>query len=166
MPERIAVYAGSFDPPTYGHLDLIQRAGKMFDHLIVAVAHNNEKAGLFSVEERLEMLRGITLGLEGVEVASFIGLTVDFARKRGAIALVRGLRVVSDFEFELTMAVMNQKLAADIDTVCLMPSENHMVVSSRFVREIALNGGDVTEFVPAPIAERLKQKLNNRKPES
>lgn len=162
MPERVAVYAGSFDPPTYGHLDLIERARKMFDHLIVAVARNNEKEALFSVEERIDMLSTITDGLEGVKISEFRGLTVDFARECHAIALVRGLRVVSDFEYELTMAVMNQKLAPDIDTVCLMPSENHMVVSSRFVREIAVNGGDVSEFVPPPIAKRLIEKLKPR----
>jgi pantetheine-phosphate adenylyltransferase len=162
MSERTAVYAGSFDPPTYGHLDLIQRAQKMFDRLVVAVARNSEKNSLFTVDERIEMLKTATASMGPVEVASFEGLTVEFGRTCKAIALVRGLRVMSDFEYELTMAVMNQKLAPDIDTVCLMPSEKHMVVSSRLVREIALNGGDVGEFVPPEIARKLTDKINTQ----
>jgi len=164
MPERIAIYAGSFDPPTYGHLDLIHRAKKMFDKLIVAVGRNNEKAGLFLADERVEMLETITKDLDGVEITSFSGLTVDFAAQRGAVALVRGLRVVSDFEYELTLAVTNQKLNPDIDTVCLMPSEKYLVVSSRFVKEIALYGGDVSQFVRPEVAERLKEKLDGNTP--
>lgn len=159
MPKRTALYAGSFDPPTFGHIDLIQRARRMFDHLVVAVGRNNEKTCLFSVDERIAMLKAITADFADVEVTSFTGLTVEFARTKKAVALVRGLRVVSDFEYELTLAVTNQKLHPDIDTVCLMPSENYLLVSSRFVREIALYGGDVSQFVPAEIAERLRAKM-------
>lgn len=159
MPKRTALYAGSFDPPTFGHIDLIQRARRMFDHLVVAVGRNNEKTCLFSVDERIDMLKAITADFADVEVTSFTGLTVEFARTKKAVALVRGLRVVSDFEYELTLAVTNQKLHPDIDTVCLMPSENYLLVSSRFVREIALYGGDVSQFVPAEIAERLRAKM-------
>lgn len=159
MPKRTALYAGSFDPPTFGHIDLIQRARKMFDHLIVAVGRNNEKTCMFTVDERMEMLSNITAEFDDVEVSSFTGLTVDFARKKKAVALVRGLRVVSDFEYELTLAVTNQKLHPDIDTVCLMPSENYLLVSSRFVREIAIYGGDVSQFVPPEIATRLREKM-------
>lgn len=161
MHERVAVYAGSFDPPTNGHLDLIQRAMKMFDRLIVAVALNDAKSCLFSVEERIEMLREITADMPGVEIDSFKGLTVQFAQERKAIALVRGLRVVSDFEFELTMAVTNQKLSPSIDTVCLMPSEENLLLSSRLVKEIATFGGDTSLFIPVLVQERLKKKIGD-----
>jgi pantetheine-phosphate adenylyltransferase len=159
MGERLGIYPGSFDPPTFGHLDLMKRAAKLFDTLVVAVARNNEKNATFTVAERVEMLEEITKDIPNVEIASFEGLTVDFARERNATALVRGLRVVSDFEYEITIAVANQKLNPDVDTLCLMPSENFMLVSSKIVREIAHFGGDVTEFVPPEVAERLRGKL-------
>lgn len=159
MGERLGIYPGSFDPPTYGHLDLMKRAAKLFDTLVIAVARNNEKSALFTVPERVEMLELITKDIPNVEVSSFEGLTVEFARERKATALVRGLRVVSDFEYEITIAVANQKLNPDVDTLCLMPSENFLLVSSKIVREIAHFGGDVTEFVPPEVAERLREKL-------
>lgn len=158
MPDSVAVYPGSFDPPTFGHLDLIRRAHKIFAHLVVAVASNRAKDSLFSVEEREDMLRAITSDLEGVEIASFSGLTADFARERKAIAIVRGLRAISDFEYEHSMAVTNQKLNPDVDTVCLMPSESFLFLSSRIVKEIAQFGGDVSCFVPPLVAERLRAK--------
>ena len=161
MPERIAVYAGSFDPPTNGHLDLIERACRIFHRLIVAVALNEAKTHLFSVEERIEMLHEIVGDIPNVEIASFHGLTVEFARQRGAVALVRGLRVMSDFEYELTMAVTNQKLNPLVDTVCLMPSESFLFLSSRVVKEIAHYGGDITHFVPPLVAERLLGKARD-----
>lgn len=160
MRKVVALYAGSFDPPTFGHLDLIQRAVRIFDKLVVAVAHNNEKQALFSAEERMEMLREITADLPNVEVTTFTGLTVEFAKQNCISVLVRGLRVMSDFELELTMAVTNQKLHHDIDTVCLMPSEQHLLLSSRLVRQIALFGGDLTKFVPSTVEERLRKKLD------
>ena len=163
MADRIAVYPGSFDPPTYGHIDLIGRAAKIFDSLIVAVARNSDKAGLFSVEERIEMLTRIVRDQPNVEVTSFQGLTAEFARQRNAIALVRGLRVVSDFEYEITMAIANQKLNPTIDTVCLMPSENYLLLSSRIVREIAVFGGSLKDFVPEEIEQRLREKLGTSK---
>ncbi|MCC6699341.1 MAG: pantetheine-phosphate adenylyltransferase [Candidatus Hydrogenedentes bacterium] len=159
MAQRIAVYPGSFDPPTYGHIDLIERAAKIFDTLVVAVARNSDKASLFSVEERIEMLASIVKPHGNVEVTSFQGLTAEFARQRNAIALVRGLRVVSDFEYEITMAIANQKLNPTIDTVCLMPSERFLLLSSRIVREIAVHGGSLKEFVPEEIEHRLIEKL-------
>jgi pantetheine-phosphate adenylyltransferase len=159
MANRIAVYPGSFDPPTYGHIDLIERAAKIFDTLIVAVARNSDKAGLFTVEERIEMLTYIARDNPNVEVTSFHGLTAEFARQRNAIALVRGLRVVSDFEYEITMAIANQKLNPTIDTVCLMPSESYLLLSSRIVREIAQFGGSLKDFVPEDVERRLIQKL-------
>ena len=162
MGERLGIYPGSFDPPTYGHLDLMKRAAKLFDTLVIAVARNNEKNATFTVPERVEMLELITKDIPNVEVSSFEGLTVDFARERKATALVRGLRVVSDFEYEITIAVANQKLNPDVDTLCLMPSENFLLVSSKIVREIAHYGGDVSEFVPPEVAERLRKKVGKR----
>ncbi len=162
MPERIAIYPGSFDPPTLGHLDLIKRAMRIFDQLIVAVAVNDMKDALFSVEERLEMLAEITKDIPGVEIASFNGLTADFARERNAIALVRGLRALSDFEFELSMAITNQKLNPEIDTVCMMPSEPYLFLSSRTVKEVTRFDGDTAPFLPPGIAARLRKKLQRR----
>ena len=159
MSERIAIYPGSFDPPTFGHLDLIHRATKIFDRLIVAVARNNEKTCLFSVEERVKMLREITPDLPTVEIASFRGLTVELARARGAVAIVRGLRAISDFEYEHSMAVTNQKLNPDVDTVCLMPSEAYLFLSSRIVKEIALYGGDTSHALPPLVSARLDEKV-------
>lgn len=159
MPERIAIYPGSFDPPTLGHFDLIQRATKLFDRLIVAVAHNNAKNTLFSVEERVDMLRGLVSGLDRVTVDQFHGLTVEFARQKGAVALIRGLRVMSDFEFELTMAINNHKLNPDVDMVALMPSEPFLFLSSRLVREIAEFGGTVSHYLTPEIEARLLAKL-------
>ncbi|MBX7257384.1 MAG: pantetheine-phosphate adenylyltransferase [Candidatus Hydrogenedentes bacterium] len=162
MSNRVAVYPGSFDPATYGHLDLIERAAKIFDSLIVAVARNSEKTGLFTVDERIEMLSSITKHLPNVKVTSFTGLTAEFAKNCDAIALVRGLRVVSDFEYEITMAIANQKLNPRIDTVCLLPSERFLLLSSRIVREIALFGGHLEEFVPPEVQRRLQLKLEER----
>lgn len=159
MADRIGIYPGSFDPPTYGHLDLIGRAYKLFDTFIVAVAHNPDKKGLFTVDERIEMLEKCTGEYGNIEVTSFQGLTAEFARQRNATALVRGLRVVSDFEYEITMAIANQKLNPAIDTVCLMPSEKFLLLSSRIVREIAIFGGELREFVPPEIERRIKVKL-------
>lgn len=158
MGERIAVYPGSFDPPTNGHLDLIQRASALFDKLIVAVATNTEKQGLFSVEERLDMLKVIVAGIPNVEVTSFVGLTAEFARHCRAMAVVRGLRVMSDFEFELTMAITNQKLNPSLETVCLMPSEPHLFLSSRIVREIARFGGNLDGLVPPEIEQTIRER--------
>ena len=159
MPERIAIYPGSFDPPTLGHLDLIERAVNIFDHVIVAVAKNREKSGLFTVEERMEMLAEMVTHVPRVSIENFHGLTVDFAQQKGAVALIRGLRVVSDFEFELTMAINNHKLAPDIDTVNLMPSEPYLFLSSRLVKEIAAFGGSLSHFVSPSIEQRLHEKF-------
>jgi pantetheine-phosphate adenylyltransferase len=159
MPERIAIYPGSFDPPTRGHLDLIQRAARIFDKVIVAVAVNEAKQGLFSVPERMEMIAELTEGIPHVCVDQFQCLTVDFARDRGAIALIRGLRAVSDFEFELSLAINNQKLNPRVDTVCLMPSEPYLFLSSRQVKEIATFGGAISHYVTPGIERRLREKL-------
>lgn len=157
--KRIAIYPGSFDPPTLGHLDLIERAAKLFDKLIVAIAHNDAKTALFTAPERERMLREMIQHLPNAEVSHFHNLTVAFARENGAVALIRGLRVISDFEFELTMAIMNHKLNPDVDTVCLMPSEQYLFLSSRLVKEIARFGGDISSFVTSEVAARVQEKL-------
>lgn len=159
MAERVAIYPGSFDPPTLGHLDLIERASQIFDRLVVAIASNVTKQALFSVDERIEMLREMVEPIPNVEVDSFVGLSVDFARTRGAIALIRGLRVVSDFELELTMAINNHKLNDKVDTVLLMPSEPYLFLSSRLVKEIAGFGGTVSHYVTPEVDRRLRAKL-------
>lgn len=163
MPERIAIYPGSFDPPTLGHLDLIERAVNIFDHVIVAVATNNQKSGLFTVDERMEMLAEMVTHVPSVSIEHFHGLTVQFARDKGAVALIRGLRVVSDFEFELTMAINNHKLAPEIDTVNLMPSEPYLFLSSRLVKEIAAFGGSLGHFVSPSVERRLQEKFQDTK---
>lgn len=159
MTERIALYAGSFDPPTLGHLDLIQRAAKIFDKLIVGIAFNEQKSCLFSVSERIEMLSEMTASIPNVSISQFNGLTVDYARSQHAIALIRGLRVISDFEFELSMAINNQKLNPEIDTVCLMPSEPYLFLSSRQVKEIVRFGGSVSHYVTPDVERRLRAKI-------
>lgn len=159
MSESIAVYPGSFDPPTFGHLDLIERATKIFPRLIVAVVRNDSKQSLFSIEERVAMLHELLKDNPQVEIVSFRGLTADFARERGAIAIVRGLRAISDFEYEHSMALTNRKLNPDVDTVCLMPSEPYLFLNSSIVKEVARYNGDVSHAVPPFVAERLKEKL-------
>lgn len=159
MAERTGLYPGSFDPPTLGHLDLIARAAKVFDRLIVAVAWNSEKSGLFRPAERMEMLEEITSSIENVEISNFRGLTVDFAKEHDAVAIIRGLRAVSDFEYELTMAATNRRMYPHCDTISFMPSERYMFISSRLVKEICQLGGDVGQFVPPIVLKRLNEKL-------
>ena len=159
MGERTAIYPGSFDPPTLGHLDLVERAAKMFDHLIVAVARNTEKHSLFSTDERIEMLKEITVEIPNVEITHFTGLIVNLARERNASALVRGLRAVSDFENEMTMAATNRRMYPQVDTISFMPSEQYMFISSRLVKEIVQLGGNVDQFVHPIVAKHLAAKL-------
>jgi pantetheine-phosphate adenylyltransferase len=156
----LALYPGSFDPITYGHLDVINRALKIFDGLRVAVAHNLEKNPLFTVEERVAMLRETAGKIKGVEVDSFEGLLVEYARRCGAKVIVRGLRALSDFEYEFQMALTNRKIYNDIETVFLMPSEQFSYLSSRMIKEIVSLGGDVSVFVPDVIYKKLKSKVN------
>lgn len=156
---RRAIYPGSFDPVTNGHLDVIERARKLFDEVIVAVAHNDQKHPLFSLEERIELLRATVDGAKNVEIAPMDGLLVNFAIARKATAVIRGLRAISDFEFEFQMALMNRKLESSVETIFLMPKEEYTYLSSRIVKEIARLGGDVTGFVPARVAEALARKL-------
>jgi pantetheine-phosphate adenylyltransferase len=160
VSEFIVVYPGSFDPPTNGHLDLVARGAKIADRLIVAVLRNSEKASpLFTTEEREEMLREAVAQFENVEVQSFEGLLVDFARAAGAKALLRGIRAVSDYEYELQMAMMNRKLAPELETLFMMPHERYTYVSSRLIKGVAHLGGDVSSLVPANVAERLRRRV-------
>ena len=158
MKTSIALYPGSFDPVTNGHLDLIERGEKMFDLVIVAVLKNAEKQPLFTVPERVEMLREVTDRWSGVEVDVFDGLLVDYARKRGAGVILRGIRAVSDYEYELQMALMNRKLAPEIETVFMLPGEKYSYLSSRLVREISQLGGPVKDLVPTAVEERLRAR--------
>jgi pantetheine-phosphate adenylyltransferase len=156
---RRAIYPGSFDPVTNGHLDIIERARKLFDEVIVAVAHNDEKEPVFSLSERLELLRETAGKIDKVRIAQFTGLLVEFAKAEKAGAVIRGLRAVSDFEFEFQMALMNRKLDAVVETIFLMPKEEYTYLSSRIVKEIARLGGDVSGFVPACVARALNEKF-------
>ena len=163
MKTSIAIYPGSFDPVTNGHLDLIERGEKMFDLLIVAVLQNAEKTPLFSVKERVEMLREVTKQWSGVEIDVFDGLLVDYARRRGAGVILRGIRAVSDYEYELQMALMNRKLAPQIETVFMMPADTYSYLSSRLVKEVFQLGGSVRALVPETVEKRLHQKVNGKK---
>lgn len=154
-----AIYPGSFDPVTNGHLDVVERAGKLFDEVIVAVAHNDEKLPLFSLEERLDLLKQTVGKIDRVRIAQFDGLLVEFARNEKANAVIRGLRAVSDFEFEFQMALMNRKLENTVETIFLMPKEEYTYLSSRLVKEIARLGGDVSKFVPAIVTTALSKKF-------
>jgi pantetheine-phosphate adenylyltransferase len=158
-----AIYPGTFDPLTNGHLDLIARGAKIADELVVAVLRNSEKGTpLFTVPERLEMLQEATAGLANVSVMSFDGLLVDFARQQGAKATLRGIRAVSDYEYELQMAMMNRKLYPELETLFMMPGERYTYVSSRLVKGVFQLGGDVSGLVPPIVMERLKQKTAAR----
>jgi len=159
---RTAIYPGSFDPLTNGHLDVIQRAVKLFDRVVVAVARNESKQPLFTLKERLELVRGATKNLPAVEADSFDCLLVEYVNQQKAQAIVRGLRAVSDFEFEFQLALMNRKLNERIETIFMMPKDTYTFLSSRIVKEIARLGGDVSTFVPANVRKALVKKLKGR----
>ncbi len=156
---RTAIYPGSFDPLTNGHLDVLQRAVKLFDRVIVAIARNESKNPLFSLDERLELMKPAIAPMKNVKADIFDGLLVEYAARQQAQAIVRGLRAVSDFEFEFQMALMNRKLAENIETIFMMPRETYTFISSRIVKEIARLGGDVRPFVPRHVASALAKKL-------
>ena len=156
---RIAIYPGTFDPITNGHLDIIKRAAPLFDKVIVTLALNSDKNPLFTVEERLEMLKHTTSDISHVEVAKFGGLVVDFADTVGASVILRGLRAVSDFEYEFQIALMNRKQRPEIDTVYLMPDEKYTYLSSSVVKEVAKHGGQIERFVPSFVLEMLTRKF-------
>jgi pantetheine-phosphate adenylyltransferase len=155
----VAIYPGTFDPPTNGHLDLIQRGSAIFEELVVAVLRNSDKVPLFSVQERLEMLRECTKQYKNVRIDSFEGLLVEYAAKQNAGAVLRGIRAVSDYEYELQMAWMNRKLDPRLETVFMMPAEAYSYLSSRLVREIMHLGGKVAGLVPPLIEQRLREKI-------
>ena len=159
MPPRIALYPGSFDPPTNGHLSIIQRGLKMFDGLIVAVLKNPAKDELFSVEERVQLLRGALNLDKRVQVKTISGLLVKFAQQEGVNTVLRGLRAVSDFEYEFQMANMNRKLDPELETLFMMTGEDYFYISSRFVRDVARLGGDVAGLVPPNVLEALRRKF-------
>ncbi|HJT80124.1 MAG TPA: pantetheine-phosphate adenylyltransferase [Chthoniobacterales bacterium] len=160
---RRAIYPGSFDPVTNGHLDVIARARKLFDEVVVAVALNIEKDPLFNLDERLQLLRDALGNQPGVRVGQFQGLLVEFAVAEQANAVIRGLRAVSDFEFEFQMALMNRKLQSSVETIFLMPKEDYTYLSSRLVKEIARLGGDVSAFVPPAVVRALANKMTKLK---
>jgi pantetheine-phosphate adenylyltransferase len=159
----IAIYPGSFDPVTNGHLDLIERGSKLFDELIVAISRNPDKdTALFDLEERKEMLRAMTSQWPNVTVDSFVGLLVTYCISKSANVVLRGIRAVSDYEFELQMALMNRKLDQRVETIFMLPAEKYSYLSSRIVREIAFLGGPLTGFVPAMVEERLRKKVRSK----
>jgi pantetheine-phosphate adenylyltransferase len=156
---RVAVYPASFDPITNGHLDLIERGSRLFDHLIVGVAHNVEKKGVFTVDERIELIRDAVGDRPNLEIDVIQGLLVDYARSRGSHVVIRGMRALADFEYEFEMAMMNAHMYPDVETVFLMTSAKWFYVSASRVRELVRFGADVSEFVPPLVAQRLKEKL-------
>lgn len=158
MKEKIAVYPGSFDPPTKGHLDLISRSSKIFDKVIVAVSTNPSKKPLFSIEERVKMLKLITKNFKNVKIDTFDGLLVDYLKEKNLRLVVRGLRVISDFEYEFQMALTNRKLFKNIEIIYLLPSENWSYISSSLVKEIGMFGGKLENFVPKEIVGEIKKR--------
>lgn len=157
--KTIAVYPGTFDPITFGHIDIIARAARMFDHIIVAIAENPKKQPVFTLDERVELSSMVLKHHNNVEVLGFDNLLTDFMKKHEANIILRGLRAVSDFDYEFQLAGMNRRLAPEVESIFLMPGENYTYLSSSFVREIALLGGDVKQFVPELIANALDKKL-------
>jgi pantetheine-phosphate adenylyltransferase len=163
MPETSALYPGSFDPITNGHVDIIERGLRVFDRIVVAVLENPKKAPLFTTKERVRMIQDIFASNKEVEVQAFDGLLVDFARARGTRVVMRGLRAISDFEYEFQMALMNRNLAPDIETFFMMPNVNYSFLSSNLVREVAALGGSVEGLVPGPVAIKLRDKIKKSK---
>lgn len=156
---RTAIYPGSFDPLTNGHLDLVQRATKLFDHVVVAVARSDSKNPLFTLTERVALVEQGVKKIANVSVESFDGLLVDYVEKRGGQAVIRGLRAISDFEFEFQLALMNRKLNERVETIFMMPKETYTFLSSRIIKEVARLGGDISTFVPRHVSEALAEKL-------
>ena len=159
MNKGLAIYPGSFDPPTNGHLDLIQRGSKIFEELVVAILRNSEKTPMFSVAERREMLLELTADLKNVRIDMFDGLMVEYAKSIDAMCVLRGIRAISDYEYELQMALMNRKLEPTLETVFMMPADKYSYVSSRLVREVAQAGGPVKGLVPEAVEQKLREKL-------
>ena len=156
---KVAIYPGSFDPVTYGHLDVLKRAVDIFGSVIIAVADNTRKKYMFTLEERVELIKESTKGMKGVKVESFNGLVIEYARKKKTNVLIRGLRMTSDFDYEFQIALTNRRLAEDIETVFLMPSEQHSFVSSSILKEVSRFNANISSFVPLCVAKRLKERL-------
>ncbi len=156
---RKAVYPGTFDPVTYGHLDVIKRAASLYDKVFVAIAPSREKAPLFSIEERVEMMREAVAEYDNVEVENFDGLVVEYAKRRSTGVVLRGLRMISDFEYEFQMALTNRKLAPEIETVFMMPNESYSYLSSKLIKEVAILGADTSMFLPANVEKKLREKM-------
>lgn len=163
MSERLAICPGSFDPVTLGHVDIMTRASKLFDRVIVLVSSNYDKKPSFSAEERMELIREVTKNLPNIEVETHDGLLADYVREKGACAIVKGLRAMTDFEYEFQMALANRKLYSEAETVFLVTKSENMYLSSSVVKQIASFGGDISSFVPPEIADRIKERLNTQK---
>lgn len=161
MNKGRAIYPGSFDPPTNGHLDLIQRGAKIFEELVVAILRNSEKIPMFGISERLDMLKQLTADLPNVRIATFDGLMVEYAKSIDAMCVLRGIRAISDYEYELQMALMNRKIEPTLETVFMMPADKYSYVSSRLVREVAQAGGPVKGLVPDVVEQKLREKLDS-----
>ena len=159
---RKAIYPGSFDPLTFGHIDVVERAVKIFDKVIVAVAKNPDKAPLFTLQERVAMIQEVTKNQPKVEVDAFDGLLVEYAEKKGSSVILRGIRALTDFEYEFQMALTNRKLADNIETIFMMPSESYSYLSSRIIKEIARLGGNIRDFVPESVAKRLLERIRGK----
>lgn len=162
---KVAIYPGTFDPITYGHLDVLERACRLFDHIVITVAKNPAKSPVFSAAERMDLIREAVSHLNGdgkISVETFDGLIVNYAREKKARAIIRGLRAISDFEYELQMALVNRRLNADVSTVFLMPHEKYTYLNSSIVRELASLGGDISNFVPPIVEERLLAKFKRK----
>ena len=166
MHKGIALYPGSFDPPTNGHLDLIERGAKIFEELVVAILRNSEKNPMFTIGERLGMLRELTANLKNVRIDTFDGLMVEYAKSLNATCILRGIRAISDYEYELQMALMNRKLEPTLETVFMMPADKYSYVSSRLVREVAQAGGPVRGLVPEVVEQKLRDKIVTPKRET
>lgn len=159
---KMAVYPGTFDPITNGHIDMIKRSLRIFDKVIIAVAPNPKKIPLFDIKDRIFMIEEATKGMKNIEIEAFEGLLVDYIRQKGAIAIIRGLRAVSDFEYEFQMALMNRKLSDTIETVFLMPSEEYSYLTSSLIKEVASYGGEVKDLVPSIVSRRLRDLFKRR----
>ncbi len=160
--KKIGVYPGTFDPVTYGHIDIIKRSLKVFDKVIVAVAPNPQKAPLFDVNERVFMIQEATREFKNLQIEQFEGLLVEFVKRQGGTAVIRGLRAVSDFEYELQIALMNRKLDSEVETVFMMPSQEYTYLTSSIVKAVASYGGEVKDFVPEIVLKKLKEKLGKK----
>lgn len=156
---KIAVYPGSFDPITNGHIDVIERASKIFDKVIIAVGDNPEKKPLFTIQERIDMIKEVTKNLKGIEVDGFQGLLLDYVKKKGSKIIIRGLRAVSDFEFEFQRALLNRKIDNDVETIFIMTKEDYVFLNSSIIKEMAMFGGSVKNLVPVIVQKKLKEKF-------